>query len=57
MKKLFLLFSLLIPVVGFGQSYTIDWYKISGGLNGFEISAAVGGHGEVRLRKIFAERR
>jgi len=31
MKKLFLLFSLLIPTISFAQPYTIDWYKVSGG--------------------------
>jgi hypothetical protein len=31
MKKLLLLFWLLIPAIGFAQSYTIDWYKVSGG--------------------------
>ena len=31
MKKLILLFSLLLPAVGFAQSYSIDWYKIAGG--------------------------
>ena len=31
MKKLFLFLSLLIPPVGFAQSYSVDWYKISGG--------------------------
>jgi hypothetical protein len=31
MKKLFLLLGLLIPTVSFAQSYSIDWYKISGG--------------------------
>ena len=31
MKKSFLLFGLLIPAIGFAQSYTIDWYKVSGG--------------------------
>jgi hypothetical protein len=30
MKKLVLLFSLLIPAIGFAQSYSIDWYKIAG---------------------------
>src|ERR1017187_6341404 len=30
MKKLFLLFGLLILTISFAQSYTIDWYKISG---------------------------
>jgi hypothetical protein len=31
MKKLVLLFSLLLPAVGFAQQYSIDWYKIAGG--------------------------
>jgi hypothetical protein len=31
MKKLVLLFSLLVPAVGFAQSYSIDWYKVAGG--------------------------
>ena len=31
MKGLFILFSLLIQVVGFAQQYSIDWYKVSGG--------------------------
>ena len=31
MKKLFLLFGLLIPTISFAQSYTINWYKVSGG--------------------------
>ena len=31
MKKLILLFSLLLPAVGFAQSRSIDWYKIAGG--------------------------
>ena len=31
MKTLFLLFSLLIPAISFGQQYTIDWYKVAGG--------------------------
>jgi hypothetical protein len=31
MKKLILFFSLLIPVVGFAQQYSIDWYKVAGG--------------------------
>ena len=30
MKKLFLLFGLLIPTISFAQSYMIDWYKVSG---------------------------
>jgi hypothetical protein len=31
MKKLFLLILAMMPVVSFAQSYSIDWYKISGG--------------------------
>jgi hypothetical protein len=31
MKKLFLLLGLLLPVSGFAQNYTVDWYKIAGG--------------------------
>jgi hypothetical protein len=31
MKKLMFLLAGLIPALGFGQNYTIDWYKIAGG--------------------------
>jgi len=31
MEKLYLLFGLLIPTISLAQSYSIDWYKISGG--------------------------
>ena len=31
MKKLILLLAGLVPGLGFGQNYTIDWYKIAGG--------------------------
>jgi hypothetical protein len=31
MKKIFLLFALLIPTIGFAQPYSIDWYKVAGG--------------------------
>jgi hypothetical protein len=31
MKKMILLFVGLIPAIGFAQSYSIDWYKVSGG--------------------------
>jgi hypothetical protein len=31
MKKIILFFTLLIPGIGFAQSYTIDWYKVAGG--------------------------
>jgi hypothetical protein len=31
MKKLFLIFGLLFPTIGFAQTYSIDWYKIAGG--------------------------
>jgi hypothetical protein len=31
MRKLILLFGLLLPAVSFAQQYTIDWFKIAGG--------------------------
>jgi len=31
MKKLILLFGLLIPSLAFAQQYSIDWYKVAGG--------------------------
>jgi hypothetical protein len=31
MKKLFLLFGLLIPSLGLAQQYSIDWHKVAGG--------------------------
>ena len=31
MKRLLLLFGLLLPSIGFAQQYTIGWYKIAGG--------------------------
>jgi hypothetical protein len=31
MRKLVLLFSLLLPAIGFAQQYSIDWYKVAGG--------------------------
>jgi hypothetical protein len=31
MKRIILLFAVLIPAVSFAQSYSIDWYKIAGG--------------------------
>jgi hypothetical protein len=31
MKKLALIVSLLLPLAAFAQSYSVDWYKISGG--------------------------
>jgi hypothetical protein len=31
MKKQILLFGLLIPALGHAQTYSIDWYKVSGG--------------------------
>jgi hypothetical protein len=49
MKRLILFFSLLIPSVGFAQSYSIDWYKVSGGggtsTNGqYSVSGTIGQH-------------
>jgi hypothetical protein len=31
MKNIFLLVGVLLPAIGFAQSYSIDWYKVSGG--------------------------
>ena len=31
MKKNLLFLGLLLPMLGFAQSYTVDWYKIAGG--------------------------
>jgi hypothetical protein len=47
MKKLFLLFAVLIPTIGLAQSYTIDWYKVAGGggtsTNGqYSVSGTIG---------------
>jgi hypothetical protein len=49
MKKLFLIFGLLIPGISFAQSYSIDWYKVSGGggtsSNGqYIVSGTIGQH-------------
>ena len=49
MKKLVLLFSLLLPAIGFGQQYSIDWYKIAGGggtsTGGtYQVSGTIGQH-------------
>jgi hypothetical protein len=49
MKKLFLLFGLLIPGISFAQSYSIDWYKVAGGggtsSNGqYMVSGTIGQH-------------
>src|ERR1035438_9686891 len=49
MKKLFLLFGLLVPALSQAQSYSIDWYKVSGGggtsTNGqYAITGTIGQH-------------
>ena len=31
MKKIILLLGLLVPAMGFAQSYSVDWYKVAGG--------------------------
>ena len=31
MKKIILLLAALLPVIGFAQSYSVDWYKVAGG--------------------------
>ena len=47
MKKLILLLSVLLPAAGFAQSYSMDWYKITGGGGAgsggvFSVSGAMG---------------
>jgi hypothetical protein len=53
MKKLLVLTGLLLPVLGFAQSYSINWYKIaggggaSGGTNGstvYSLTGTIGQH-------------
>jgi hypothetical protein len=49
MKKLILLFGLLLPALSQAQSYSIDWYKIAGGggtsTGGvYSVSGTVGQH-------------
>src|SRR5665213_320184 len=49
MKKLFLIFGLLIPALGQAQNYSIDWHKIAGGggtsSNGqYSVSGTIGQH-------------
>ncbi len=49
MKKLFLLFSLLLPVLASAQNYSINWYKVAGGggtSSGgtYQISGTIGQH-------------
>jgi hypothetical protein len=53
MKRLILLFGLLIPAVSSAQSYSIDWYKVAGGggtssgTNGasvYAVSGTIGQH-------------
>jgi hypothetical protein len=49
MKKLFLLFALLIPAIGFAQQYSIGWYKVAGGggtsTGGtYQVSGTIGQH-------------
>jgi hypothetical protein len=47
MKTLFLLTALLIPSLGFAQSYSINWYKVAGGGGtssggGYRVSGTIG---------------
>jgi hypothetical protein len=49
MKKLILALGLLIPTISFAQSYTIDWYKVSGGGGtstggAYSVSGTIGQH-------------
>jgi hypothetical protein len=47
MKKMLVLFSCLLPTLGFTQSYAIDWYKIAAGGGGstggaYSVSGTIG---------------
>jgi hypothetical protein len=49
MKKLFIIFGLMIPSLGVAQSYSIDWYKVAGGggtsIGGvYQVSGTIGQH-------------
>lgn len=49
MKKFILLCLLLIPMIGFAQSYSINWYKVAGGggtsTNGqYTLNGTIGQH-------------
>ena len=49
MKNKLLILGLLLPGISFAQSYSIDWYKISGGGGtstggGFSLSGTIGQH-------------
>ena len=49
MKGLILLFSLLLPSLGFAQNYSIDWFKIAGGGGtstggAYQVSGTIGQH-------------
>jgi hypothetical protein len=49
MKKLILLFALLVPALGFAQSYSINWYKVAGGggtstNSQYSVSGTIGQH-------------
>jgi len=49
MKKLVLLFGLLVPTIGLAQQYSIDWYKVAGGggtsTGGtYQLSGTIGQH-------------
>src|SRR5208283_1571910 len=49
MKKLILLFGLLVPTICFGQQYSINWYKVAGGggvsTGGtYQVSGTIGQH-------------
>jgi hypothetical protein len=49
MKKLILLFGILIPAIGFTQPFSINWHKIAGGGGtsaggSFQLSGTIGQH-------------
>lgn len=49
MKTMFFLLGLVIPLLGFAQSYSINWYKVSGGGGAssagvYSVTGAIGQH-------------
>ena len=64
-RKIILILSLLFPVIGFAQAYSIDWYKIAGGggtsTDGtYPVSGTIGqpdAGGRDDRRQLFAHRR
>ena len=49
MKKFLVIFSLLVPIIGWAQQYSIDWFKVAGGggtsTGGtYQVSGTIGQH-------------